>query len=580
MFDYSCSFCGQTAKSIRDYFFHVKLHRNEYRFHIKCPYKNCFRQFTSLTAMQSHITRKHSGMNRQHSSPKPAIFENTIQLRCIDTFCCQKVVGIKKLISHVGGHARCGSKITCPFENCDSIYSRYRSFQSHIRRKHDKSLKLKTAYYVDFHDANIENNTSLNESQEILVDDGASPISTVTGVDSKHQHIETTDGFKDLMLRNMALFYLRLQAKYLVPSSTIQCIHEGITEMHDLSQQVLKQSISTLISQTTFSEESAEKIDLNHLLTSSDLFSKHCAGELRSEYLRVETFKNLFHFVNPLRMRFGCDEFGNEKFFFYVPILNTLSHLLSHSSILQEFLSNAENAPSNNDTQWFKNIHDGKAFKSNLFLKDGKKIRIILYQDALELCNPLGSSKGIHKILAVYFTLENFSAHHRSSIDQMQLALLCHENDAKHFGIDHLFTPLVKDLKTLESVGITLRCGTVVKGSLLFIIGDNLGSHAVGGYSESFSKNMYWCRYCTIKSTEFHANPLVFGKNRTRLEYNSALKKLYLKKNACRVTGRITMKSNSVEGIKKTQFLTVLNIFMSPVMVYLHALAMTLLKVW
>lgn len=42
-----------------------------------------------------------------------------------------------------------------------------------------------------------------------------------------------------LFLRNLALFYLKLQAKLLLPASTIQKIIEDLQSIHDISQSQL-----------------------------------------------------------------------------------------------------------------------------------------------------------------------------------------------------------------------------------------------------------------------------------------------------------------------------------------------------
>ena len=53
----------------------------------------------------------------------------------------------------------------------------------------------------------------------------------------------------------------------------------------------------------------------------------------------------------------------------------------------------------------YRDIIDGTAFKNNILLKSKpNSLRIILYQDAFEMCNPLGSSRKKHIILGVYMT--------------------------------------------------------------------------------------------------------------------------------------------------------------------------------
>jgi hypothetical protein len=56
--------------------------------------------------------------------------------------------------------------------------------------------------------------------------------------------------------------------------------------------------------------------------------------------------------------------------------------------------------------------------------------------------------------------------------------------------------PVMKDLHSLESEGVDLgpQYG-VRKVRTMFVLGDNLGSHMIGGFLESFSGN-YFCRFC------------------------------------------------------------------------------------
>lgn len=75
--------------------------------------------------------------------------------------------------------------------------------------------------------------------------------------------------------------------------------------------------------------------------------------------------------------------------------------------------------------------------------------------------------------------------HNRSSVDQMQLALLCREQDYKYFGHNKLFSALTRDLKALEENGLVMSDGQVYRGTLCVIAGDNLGSHNIGGFSEN-----------------------------------------------------------------------------------------------
>ena len=75
----------------------------------------------------------------------------------------------------------------------------------------------------------------------------------------------------------------------------------------------------------------------------------------------------------------------------------------------------------------------------------------------------------------------------------MQLVVLIREVDFKYFGQEAVFRVLVNDLKKIEETGVQFEqkkiCGTVA-----MFLGDNLGSHCIGGFVENFSGCVYICR--------------------------------------------------------------------------------------
>ena len=98
-------------------------------------------------------------------------------------------------------------------------------------------------------------------------------------------------------------------------------------------------------------------------------------------------------------------------------------------------------------------------------------VQIFLYFDELELCNPLGSKRSIHKIGAYkpcipdnfvldisflcagafYFTLGNISPKYRSKLKSIQLLALVKNSLIKKYGMNSVLEPIVKDLKALVS---------------------------------------------------------------------------------------------------------------------------------
>jgi hypothetical protein len=86
----------------------------------------------------------------------------------------------------------------------------------------------------------------------------------------------------------------------------------------------------------------------------------------------------------------------------------------------------------------------------------------------------------------------------RSSVDQIQLVLLCRESEFKWFG-QEIVSELIRELQSLEDTGLPLLDGhEPIWGTVLAIAGDNLGSHCIEGFTENFSTSKYVCRYCLI----------------------------------------------------------------------------------
>ena len=109
-------------------------------------------------------------------------------------------------------------------------------------------------------------------------------------------------------------------------------------------------------------------------------------------------------------------------------------------------------------------------FKNNTFLNGGTlRIHVVLYLDAFEIVNPLGSARNKHKLMAVYYTIGNLHTFSRSKLNAMQLVLLCKEKLIIISNQEHLFEPLINDLKKLETVGIDIGLEESVKGTVVLI---------------------------------------------------------------------------------------------------------------
>lgn len=202
----------------------------------------------------------------------------------------------------------------------------------------------------------------------------------------------------------------------------------------------------------------------------------------------------------------------------------------------------------NNKTEKLVDFFSGDCFKSNKFFQENpESLKLILFQDAFEVVNPLGSARTKYKVLAIYMSLGNLPPEIRTHIDNIQLVALVREKWLNH---DKVFGRIQEDLAKLETQGIKINPSKIIKGGLICICGDNLGSHGVGGFQESFSQKVeFFCRFCEARNSELHSKYKKdvfseYSKLRTPESYNLAvIEKENSKQNVSNIKG---IKRNSV----------------------------------
>ncbi|CAN7978301.1 unnamed protein product [Ixodes persulcatus] len=253
---------------------------------------------------------------------------------------------------------------------------------------------------------------------------------------------------------------------------------------------------------------------------SMDVMSKLNSTVFRTPHMRSAYFRKHFPYVEPVSVHLGRSRAKKERFAQYVPIKETLKMLLENRSVSQVLSEPRKGSRANG---LLEDFCDGASYQRNvIFTSNNPSLQIMIYQDAFEVVNPLGSARKVHKVVGVYFTLANFAKHNRSTRDHLQLALLFNESDMRAFGHEKIFDPLIRDFADLEINGLTLN-GVNIKGTVACILGDNLGSHFIGGFMENFSKSLYFCRYCLTTRPDFLRSPLQVQELRTIDDYTAAI---------------------------------------------------------
>lgn len=88
---------------------------------------------------------------------------------------------------------------------------------------------------------------------------------------------------------------------------------------------------------------------------------------------------------------------------------------------------------------------------------------------------------------------------------------------------------LINDLRILESVGIDVEMlGEIIniKGSLIAIVGDNLGNHQLGDFLDNFSKSEYLCKFFLFYKSNLNKSDINIKELRNPENYNSCIQHL------------------------------------------------------
>lgn len=232
-------------------------------------------------------------------------------------------------------------------------------------------------------------------------------------------------------------------------------------------------------------------------MDSNVVFSATCKGAELSSYKRRKTF---FEHNYPLVMPVEYHLESPGHTIMYVPILQMLQELFKNTDILSKIRE------PNAEPGYYVSYRDGSHFQENELLStEDLHLAIQLYIDDLEIANPLGTSRKVYKLCAVYWVLANVPPKYRSAMHTIQLAVLAKVTDLQKCGYAAVLAPLLHDVHTLEEDGVFIESvGQNVKGTIFCVSADNLAAHGLGGFLESFRAD-YVCRFCMATSEEFQA---------------------------------------------------------------------------
>lgn len=505
---YQCRYCGFSCFSLKKYVEHMSVHRFQNNSKFPCGVPECSSSFSSYSAFSMHVTRYHQKKRRKN-------YSQDINLTCSKPLCKKTFDNVRSLFSHLNWHIQKTGKIKCCFKGCTREYRVQSSFSSHVSRVHN------------YHDiSSIISQDSFNENAHVMpsIETETLPLPMVNEQTSNLGEIQAL-GNLDKQLnehtKNIGLFCLLLDAKHLVPNSTIQLVIQEMSTLFQIESSFFYDNFLNKLKNINLSDEQIDQIlkSAKEVPSLTSVLDK-TSGIFRSRFVREKYLKENLKFVKPVEVYLGRDKRNKPCYFHYVPIKDTLLNLLQDKSVKNQLDNPLHN------TNLLTDFTDGSIHTKNANVAKGKILHLILYQDAFETVNPLGSAKRKHKLLGFYFTLGNFYPWHRSSVDQMQLLILCYEKHIKLFGQKSVFNILIEDLKMLED-GFFVN-GEYFEVRVFCISSDNLGAHFIAGFKQNFSTSDFFCRYCLITRTDFSTQdyPILSGSPRTEFSYDLAVLEL------------------------------------------------------
>ncbi|KAF0028000.1 hypothetical protein F2P81_019087 [Scophthalmus maximus] len=254
-----------------------------------------------------------------------------------------------------------------------------------------------------------------------------------------------------------------------VSEMAIQDIVENLVQIFSLSKPLVRDSVIRIFQEHNQSISDAVLHELVEAIMKSNVF---VSAELSTAKWRETFVRSNYPLVMPVQ--YTVDSSGHTAV--YVPILQMLQTMFKNTDLMDKIQETKPSPPG-----MYMSHEDGTYLKGNQLLSEAGelKLSLILYVDDIELANPLGTSRKIHKLCAVYWLLGNVPSQYRSNLHVIQLALLCKVPDLQKCGYQSVLSPLLKDLCTLEEDGIFIetvdsvavvetRCSPVksLKGSL------------------------------------------------------------------------------------------------------------------
>jgi len=497
-----CKLCSVSKPDRANLWIHMK---SKHAIHasvnpMPCLYSDCIFTFRSLSSLTCHMSRKHP-----ENDNSDIYCELYLKCAHCGVFCFT----VKSYLIHLRVHARRNESVACPVKHCTFSTNIVGTYGSHMSKKHGlltlehikDTLKVprrtwkqhKSCTVVPSIDSDVETtDTDVNTADvENSCFNNSAECAAETSVAE--------------MANEVALLYLKMKCVHGISAYAIQNIFEDLNRLTELSKYTIQQQIISTLEKndccTSISAEVCEAV-LNEFPLKK-LADKGCL--LSSPWKMEKYIRSHFTVIEPQILKLG---YMGEKActYAYVPVLDALRNILKNANVLKFVLETRKPVQ-----EKYVNYQSGNHFKENvLFAEEEFSLQIAFYFDEFEIANPLGTSKGVYKLSAFYWTIANMPLHVKASVNNIQLAVLCRSKFVQHFGLDKVLGQFLQHMSDLECSGVYVdSLGANIRGTISCVCADNLAAHMLFGMSQSFGPSVVrFCRFClaTNKSALQNAN--------------------------------------------------------------------------
>lgn len=505
--DWKCKLCAVTSDTREQLFKHYRLNHSIYSkvSPLPCLYESCICTFKSFNALKIHLSRIHNEPSKTGASQGAQ--EALVFFTC--PLCkLKQPFSETALFSHLRKHLKNHENVACPYKNCSYLTNVYSSFNTHKSRAHTGSLDICDDL------VSTENSSPVESTGELALED------------VNEEHLEAlafpevdsvcdTRQLRAQLHKNLSSLFLKMESILHVSEMASQEIVDTLTQIFSLSKPLIKVTLHNVLQRHQITPSDTILNDLLNAVNDANIFACATAkGEdLCSNKRRKRFIEKNYPVVMPVQyfLEPGCTAI-------HVPILEMIQKMFQHTDILNRIME------TNISHQGLYTSHkDGSYFQENELLSSSElSLPLILYIDDLEIANPLGTSRKIHKLCAVYWVFADLPSKYRSGLHVIQLAALCKVPDLQRCGYQRAFGPLLQDLKTLEQDGVFIEClGKSVQGTVLCVVSDNLAAHSLAGFSQSF-RTGFICRFCNATRDLIQSHDVGDGKFslRTKASYD------------------------------------------------------------